>query len=57
MSVTEYRSREQGLTDTVLDYGDQALLLQFDNTTDVLAWTTALREAMLPGKEPERGDS
>jgi KipI family sensor histidine kinase inhibitor len=49
MSVTEYRSREQGLTGTVLDYGDQALLLQFDSTTDVLAWTTALREAMLPG--------
>src|ERR1700761_7327561 len=33
----------------VLDYGDQALLLQFDNTTDVLAWTAALREAALPG--------
>jgi KipI family sensor histidine kinase inhibitor len=34
---------------TVLDYGDQALLLQFDSTTDVLAWATALREAALPG--------
>jgi KipI family sensor histidine kinase inhibitor len=38
-----------GVTDTVLDYGDQALLLQFDNTTDVLAWAAALREAALPG--------
>ncbi|HME79579.1 MAG TPA: allophanate hydrolase subunit 1 [Mycobacterium sp.] len=34
---------------TVLDYGDQALLLQFDSTADVLAWTAALREAALPG--------
>ena len=25
------------VVDTVLDYGDQALLLQFDSTTDVLA--------------------
>jgi KipI family sensor histidine kinase inhibitor len=38
-----------GVADTVLDYGDQALLLQFDNTTDVLAWAAALREAALPG--------
>jgi KipI family sensor histidine kinase inhibitor len=37
------------VADTVLDYGDQALLLQFDNTTDVLAWTAAIREAALPG--------
>src|SRR5271167_2926629 len=37
------------VADTVLDYGDQALLLQFDNTTDVLAWAAALREAALPG--------
>lgn len=34
---------------TVLEYGDQALLLQFDSTTDVLAWAAALREAALPG--------
>lgn len=38
-----------GVTNTVVDYGDQALLLQFDNTTDVLAWAAALREAALPG--------
>jgi KipI family sensor histidine kinase inhibitor len=37
------------VANTVLDYGDQALLLQFDNTTDVLAWVAALREAALPG--------
>jgi KipI family sensor histidine kinase inhibitor len=38
-----------GVTNTVLDYGDQALLLEFDSTTDVLAWAAALREAVLPG--------
>ena len=37
------------VVDTVLDYGDQALLLQFDGTTDVLAWAAALRQAALPG--------
>ena len=34
---------------TVHDYGDQALLLQFDSTAKVLAWTHALREADLLG--------
>jgi KipI family sensor histidine kinase inhibitor len=33
----------------VHDYGDRALLLQFDSTAEVLAWTTALREAGLLG--------
>lgn len=37
------------VTHTVLDYGDRALLLQFDDTADVLAWTAAVREADLPG--------
>jgi KipI family sensor histidine kinase inhibitor len=37
-----------GATDTVLDYGDQALLLQFDSTTEVLAWASALRDAAMP---------
>jgi len=37
------------LTDSVLDYGDQALLLQFDSTAEVLAWTGALREVAMPG--------
>jgi KipI family sensor histidine kinase inhibitor len=34
---------------TVHDYGDQALLLEFDSTGEVLAWTDAVREADLPG--------
>jgi len=34
---------------TVHDYGDQALLLEFDSTVEVLAWTDALREAELLG--------
>ena len=34
---------------TVTDYGDQALLLQFDSTAEVLAWTDALRDAELLG--------
>lgn len=37
------------VADTVLDYGDRALLLQFDSTAEVLAWTDAVREAGLPG--------
>lgn len=36
-------------TDAILDYGDRALLLQFDRTAEVLAWTAAVREAALPG--------
>ncbi|ORV54078.1 allophanate hydrolase [Mycolicibacter engbaekii] len=35
--------------DTVLDYGDTALLLQCASTVDVLAWTAALHSAALPG--------
>ncbi len=31
------------------DYGDQALLLEFDSTAEVLAWADALREADLLG--------
>lgn len=34
---------------TVLDYGDRALLLQLDDTAQVLAWTDAVRAAGLPG--------
>jgi KipI family sensor histidine kinase inhibitor len=33
----------------VRDYGDQALLLEFDSTAEVLAWADALREAELLG--------
>lgn len=34
---------------TVTDYGDQALLLQFASTAEVLAWSAVLRDADLPG--------
>jgi len=34
---------------TIHDYGDQALLLEFDSTAEVLAWAAALREAELLG--------
>ena len=34
---------------TVRNYGDQALLLEFNSTTEVLAWTDTLRAAGLPG--------
>lgn len=34
---------------SAVDYGDRALLLEFDTIDDVLAWTAALREAALPG--------
>lgn len=33
----------------VLDYGDRALLLEFDSSAEVLAWTDAVRAADLPG--------
>ena len=51
MSVTEITDVPSGpdLTCTVLDYGDQALLLQCGGTADVLAWTDALRAARFPG--------
>src|SRR5688500_2857389 len=31
------------------DYGDQALLLEFDSTDEVLAWADAIGDAELPG--------
>jgi KipI family sensor histidine kinase inhibitor len=34
---------------TVLDYGDRALMLQCGSTHEVLAWAGALRAAALPG--------
>ncbi len=34
---------------TVLDYGDQALMLPCGSTAEVLAWVDALRAAALPG--------
>jgi len=55
MSVTDLTSdRSRGLAtdlvgNTVLDYGDQALMLQCGSTAEVLAWVDALRGAALPG--------
>ena len=40
---------DPSVADTILDYGDQALLLQFDSTAEVLAWAAALRETAMPG--------
>jgi KipI family sensor histidine kinase inhibitor len=34
---------------TVLDYGDHALMVQCGSTAEVLAWAAALRDAALPG--------
>jgi KipI family sensor histidine kinase inhibitor len=48
MSVTADLVDVQALG-TVHDYGDQALLLEFDSTPEVLAWANALREAELLG--------
>src|SRR4051812_34077857 len=45
MSVTVERKLDLKL----LDYGDRALLLQCENTGEVLAWARALREADLLG--------
>lgn len=35
----------------IRDYGDRALLVECDNTAEVLAWNAALRAAELPGVE------
>lgn len=48
MSVTT-EIKPSGALSTVRDYGDQALLLEFDSTADVLAWTETLQKAGLPG--------
>ncbi|MCG7607914.1 MULTISPECIES: 5-oxoprolinase subunit B family protein [Mycobacterium] len=51
MSVTsEVMDAGPSLTPgTARDYGDQALLLEFDSTADVLAWTATLTAAKLLG--------
>jgi KipI family sensor histidine kinase inhibitor len=51
MSVTDIADLAGDLVvaQAVLDYGDQALMLECDSTADVLAWTAALRAAALPG--------
>jgi KipI family sensor histidine kinase inhibitor len=48
MSVTDI-STDLVLCDAVLDYGDQALMLECGSTADVLAAADALRAAALPG--------
>jgi KipI family sensor histidine kinase inhibitor len=48
MSVMDI-SPELVLAKAVLDYGDQALMLECRSTADVLAWTAAVRAAALPG--------
>ncbi|MDZ7882895.1 MAG: allophanate hydrolase subunit 1 [Mycobacterium sp.] len=48
MSLTT-EIKAPGALGTVHDYGDQALLLEFDSTADVLAWTDTLTRAALPG--------
>ena len=49
MSVTADLMDVKHRLGTVHDYGDQALLLEFDSTAEVLAWADALREAELLG--------
>src|SRR5277367_6479894 len=54
MSVTDLTGDVSGglsgdlVGNTVLDYGDQALMLQCGSTAEVLAWAAALRAAALP---------
>lgn len=55
MSVTDLTHDLSGnlppalMGNTVLDYGDQALMLQCGSTAEVSAWGAALRSAALPG--------
>lgn len=50
MSVTDVSQDLPTLAgNTVLDYGDHALMVQCDSTAEVLAWAAALRGAGLPG--------
>src|ERR1044071_9205064 len=42
-------SYQQMILGTVHDYGDRALLLDFDDISEVLAWTAAIHHADLPG--------
>lgn len=51
MSVTDLPTEPPAELDghVVLDYGDQALLVQCGSTAEVLAWVDTLRAAALPG--------
>ena len=46
--VTEAKAKDTGPA-VIHDYGDHALLLEFDNTDEVLAWAAAIRDAELLG--------
>ena len=48
MSVTA-EVKGPNVLGTMHDYGDQALLLEFDSTAEVLAWAEAIRDAELAG--------
>lgn len=49
MSAATDLAATADVTARISDYGDQALLLQFDSSAAVLAWAAAVREAALPG--------
>lgn len=49
MTADVAAGRHTGRASSILDYGDRALLLEFDGTAEVLAWTEALRAADLLG--------
>ncbi|MFV9635001.1 5-oxoprolinase subunit B family protein [Mycobacterium neumannii] len=51
MTVTAEMERDVPGTGAmpIRDYGDRALLLEFDTTAEVLAWNEAIRRADLPG--------
>ncbi len=49
MSVATGSAANTDLAARIADYGDQALLLQFDTSTEVLACAAAVRAAALPG--------
>ena len=51
MSVTDLSTGlpAELVCNTVLDYGDRALMVQCGSTAEVLAWADALRAAALPG--------
>jgi KipI family sensor histidine kinase inhibitor len=51
MSVTDLPSELSNdlVGNTVLDYGDQALMVQCGSTAEVLAWASALRAVAWPG--------
>jgi KipI family sensor histidine kinase inhibitor len=51
MSVTDTEMSTEACHQacSIVDYGDQALMLQCDSTADVLVWTAAVRAAALGG--------